>query len=121
MAKSSRRCGSCSSPHIGKILVRPPTDSPPARRKSRDFTVDAKGTHLITGGLGGFGLAAANWLVEQGARHLVLVGRSGASTDEAREGVARMRSLGAQVLVEALDIADRKSARDLFQKVAASM
>ncbi len=109
------------SGHIGKILVRPPKGSAAARFKRRAFSVNPQGAHLITGGLGGFGLAAANWLVERGARHLVLVGRSGASTEEAREAVELMRSRGAEVLVEALDIADRKSAHALFEKIAASM
>ncbi|MEK8146063.1 zinc-binding dehydrogenase [Streptomyces sp. M10(2022)] len=34
------------------------------------------GTYLVTGGLGGIGLKLAGWLVERGARHLMLVGRS---------------------------------------------
>ncbi|MEZ4732264.1 MAG: type I polyketide synthase [Caldilineaceae bacterium] len=33
-------------------------------------------TYLITGGMGGLGIHLAQWLVEQGARHLVLMGRS---------------------------------------------
>jgi phthiocerol/phenolphthiocerol synthesis type-I polyketide synthase C len=109
------------SGHIGKILVRPPKESPAAGAGKRAFSVNPNGTHLITGGLGGFGLAAAHWLIERGARHLVLVGRSGAASEEAREEVARMRSLGAEVLVEALDIADLKSSEQLFEKIAASM
>jgi myxalamid-type polyketide synthase MxaE and MxaD len=38
----------------------------------------ARGTCLITGGLGDIGLRLGRWLVERGARHLVLVGRTGA-------------------------------------------
>ena len=34
-------------------------------------------TYIITGGLGGFGLELADWLVERGARQLVLTSRSG--------------------------------------------
>lgn len=36
-------------------------------------------TYLITGGLGALGLQIAQWLVQQGVRHLVLVNRSPAS------------------------------------------
>ena len=32
-----------------------------------------EGSYLITGGLGALGLRVARWLVEQGARHVVLV------------------------------------------------
>ena len=34
------------------------------------------GTYLITGGLGDLGLVVARWMVEQGARRLILLGRT---------------------------------------------
>src|SRR5262249_49077626 len=34
------------------------------------------GTYLITGGLGGLGLLVARWMVEQGARRLILLART---------------------------------------------
>ena len=39
-------------------------------------TVHAQATYLITGGLGGIGLAVAHWLAQQGARQIMLLGRS---------------------------------------------
>ncbi|WP_442943663.1 KR domain-containing protein [Nostoc sp.] len=32
-------------------------------------------TYLITGGLWALGLKVAQWMVQQGARHLMLIGR----------------------------------------------
>jgi natural product biosynthesis luciferase-like monooxygenase protein len=52
-------------------LVR--TQLPPSREP---FRASGDGTYLIAGGLGGLGLAVARWLVERGARHLLLLGRS---------------------------------------------
>src|SRR6185312_3619947 len=46
----------------------------PTRRKSG---IRADGLYLVTGGLGEVGLKVAQWLVESGARDLVLAGRSG--------------------------------------------
>jgi acyl transferase domain-containing protein/acyl carrier protein len=66
------------------------------------FSADA--SYLITGGLGGFGLATARWLVEQGARRLVLVGRKGAAGEEALRAVAALEGLGAEVLVRRADV-----------------
>ena len=43
----------------------------------QSFKFQSDGTYLITGGLGFLGLKLAQWMVEQGARHLVLIGRTG--------------------------------------------
>lgn len=45
-------------------------------------------SYVITGGLGGFGLELAHWLVERGAQKLVLTSRSGIRTGEWPEGGA---------------------------------
>ncbi|MDZ7269350.1 MAG: SDR family NAD(P)-dependent oxidoreductase [candidate division KSB1 bacterium] len=60
-------------------------------------------TYLITGGLAGLGLLTAQWLVERGVRHLVLMGRSGAS-ESAREKIAAMEQAGAQVMIVQGDV-----------------
>ena len=65
---------------IGKVAVSVDTRQQPAAHRERlpaQFQPDA--TYLITGGLGGIGLATASWMVEQGAKHLVLLGRGPAS------------------------------------------
>ena len=54
-------------------LVR--TSEPRMPREPLALRADA--AYLITGGLGGVGLEVARWLVDRGARHLVLVGRRG--------------------------------------------
>lgn len=43
--------------------------------------------YLITGGLGGFGLELAQWLINRGARKLVLTSRSGIRTGLIRTDV----------------------------------
>jgi acyl transferase domain-containing protein/acyl carrier protein len=62
-------------------------------------------TYLITGGLGGLGLSVAKWMVEAGARQLVLLGRH-ASSAAAEQAVAPLREAGASVLLSAVDVAD---------------
>ena len=61
-------------------------------------------TYLITGGLGGIGLKVAQWMVEQGAKHLVLLGRSGASST-AEKALALMQNAGNQIKVVKGDVA----------------
>lgn len=83
--------------------------------------LDAAATYLVAGGLGGFGLALSQWLVAQGARHLVLTGRSGAATDEAREGVAAMESAGARVVVMQSDVSSPADVTAMLREIQAGL
>jgi acyl transferase domain-containing protein/NADPH:quinone reductase-like Zn-dependent oxidoreductase/SAM-dependent methyltransferase/aryl carrier-like protein len=91
--------------HIGKVVVSLQEDSV-SFGSSSDETVSfaADASYLVTGGLGGFGLIVAEWMVEHGAQHLVLMGRSGASTPDARSAVERLRRRGSNVVVAEADV-----------------
>ncbi|MEU3650019.1 SDR family NAD(P)-dependent oxidoreductase [Lentzea sp. NPDC034063] len=69
------------------------------------------GIYLITGGLGGMGLAIAEYLVHECAAKLVLVGRRGlpeaGGTKEDQDVRRRVETLGRDVLVFAADVTDR--------------
>jgi phthiocerol/phenolphthiocerol synthesis type-I polyketide synthase C len=95
------------SGHIGKIVISPPKAGTIMKDTARPFTVSAEGVHLLTGGLGGFGLEAARWLIDRGAKHLVLAGRKGAATDEAKAIVAELTARGVTVEAKAVDITSR--------------
>jgi acyl transferase domain-containing protein len=69
--------------HIGKILLTSSDD-----RVHKALRADA--AYLITGGLGALGLHAAHWLIERGARHVVLASRSSAPEGSELE---RLRTL----------------------------
>jgi NAD(P)-dependent dehydrogenase (short-subunit alcohol dehydrogenase family) len=87
--------------------------------RSTDVAVAANGTYLITGGLGGMGLAIARWIAERGGRHLLLIGRTAlpprhewnalkpGSVAANRVGLIReIESLGARVEVAGVDIGE---------------
>eukprot|EP00922_Rhytidocystis_sp_ex-Travisia-forbesii_P020004 GHVS01029517.1.p1 GENE.GHVS01029517.1~~GHVS01029517.1.p1 ORF type:complete len:2046 (-),score=279.27 GHVS01029517.1:105-6029(-) len=71
--------------HIGKVIIRitsalvAPTPAQPAAEHAlfADRTLECDKTYVISGGMGGLGLVVAKWLVEEGARHLVLLSRRG--------------------------------------------
>jgi len=64
--------------NIGKVVIS--FSSGESKNSSeRSAAPRADATYLITGGHGGLGLSVARWLSEKGARHLVLLGRSGNS------------------------------------------
>jgi NADPH:quinone reductase-like Zn-dependent oxidoreductase/acyl carrier protein len=79
--------------HIGKVIVSFPDTFVPRRGEplASKFEIRPDGCYLITGAFGGFGKVIANWLVQSGARHLILSSRSGASTPEANEFVNSLR------------------------------
>jgi amino acid adenylation domain-containing protein len=82
--------------------------------------VGPDGTYLITGGLGGLGLTVAQWMIEQGARHLVLVGRNSPSPAVA-SALATMRHSGAKVVVLAADVARAVDVTGIFDHIRETM
>jgi short-subunit dehydrogenase/acyl carrier protein len=82
--------------------------------------VRSDATYLITGGLGALGLIMARFLVERGARHLVLVGRNGAR-DKAAVVVAEFERRGVSVRVARTDVADESQMKTLFADIGRSM
>lgn len=70
--------------HVGKVMfqIRPEEKSretvPLEVRQTIDF--DPSMVYIIAGGLGGFGLELADWMVLRGARNLVLCSRRGVTS-----------------------------------------
>ncbi len=84
---------------------------------------------LVTGGFGALGLRTAEWLIAQGARHLILTSRTGlpprcewADVDPASHtgsriaAIRRLESLGASVLAPVLDITSERALREFLQE-----
>jgi acyl transferase domain-containing protein/NADPH:quinone reductase-like Zn-dependent oxidoreductase/acyl carrier protein len=83
-------------------------------------TFDSNSTFLVTGGLGGLGLTVARWMVEKGARHLALTGRSGASA-EAQDVLREMKNMGAEIAVIQADVSDRQQVSVLLEQIEQTM
>ncbi|MDR5757599.1 type I polyketide synthase [Caballeronia sp. LZ035] len=92
---------------IGKVLVTYPhgTPQPKARPTAARASFKADASYLIIGGTGGFGFATARWMIERGARHMVLASRSGRLDAEQAEGIAQLTaSTGARIDVRACNV-----------------
>jgi acyl transferase domain-containing protein/NADPH:quinone reductase-like Zn-dependent oxidoreductase/SAM-dependent methyltransferase/acyl carrier protein len=108
--------------HVGKIVLSlDETEGIPWSQRREAARFRSNGTYLITGGLGGFGLAVADWLVQNGARHLVLIGRSGASSSAAQAGVQSLKAKGADVIVHCADVTALVQMQKVFNTVRESM
>jgi acyl transferase domain-containing protein len=88
--------------HIGKLVVSQPWVADAEAR------VRADRTYWITGGLSGLGLAMARWLVDRGARHLLLMGRR-APDEAAQKTLAELEAQGARVLVAQGDVSNESA------------
>jgi len=77
-----------------------------------------EGTYLVTGGTGALGLKVAQWLIDEGAKHLALVSRRGAASNEAREALDRWRRDGINVNVIRADVAETEEASRLVESLA---
>jgi NAD(P)-dependent dehydrogenase (short-subunit alcohol dehydrogenase family)/acyl carrier protein len=108
------------SVHVGKIVIRPNGDAV-ARVAAKPFEVNPDRTHIVTGAFGGFGLETAKWLVEKGARYLVLIGRRGAASAEAQAAVRNFVEQGVRVLAEPCDVTEPASLEQLFETIHSTM
>jgi NADPH:quinone reductase-like Zn-dependent oxidoreductase/3-oxoacyl-(acyl-carrier-protein) synthase len=87
--------------HVGKVVVAPEPDlQPVAADRPASLTV-------VVGGLGTLGSLVAQWVVQQGARHVLLLGRSGKASSMAPmpAGFDPLSGSSAQVIMAAADVA----------------
>jgi acyl carrier protein len=107
--------------HIGKIVI-DVTGAPLMRSKGvqPDNVIRHDGAYLITGGLGGLGLATARRLASQGARHLVLTGRSQPSP-AAEAAIAELTALGTEVMVAQADVSVPEAVANLVAQIDRQM
>ena len=90
--------------HQGKLVFTVPPSGPARAARRTEAPVRGDGSYIVTGGLTGVGLAAATWLAERGAGHIVLNGRR-APSPEAASVVAALRAGGTRVTVVRGDVA----------------
>jgi acyl transferase domain-containing protein len=103
--------------HIGKVVIQA---APESVLGERGLSLREEASYLVTGGLGGLGLKVAHWLVDRGARNLVLVGRS-APSDRTHGDLEAMAKAGARVEVRKCDVGNRAQLAALLSDIAKEM
>jgi len=95
-------------------------DPPSSIHHSRALAIRPDATYLITGGLSGLGLLVAQWLVEHGARHLVLMGRRAPSA-EAQRVISELEQQDAQVFALQGDVSKAEDVTRILAEINQSM
>ncbi|WP_437594346.1 SDR family NAD(P)-dependent oxidoreductase [Sorangium sp. So ce1000] len=109
--------------YVARLARRPmaaladPGGRPAGGTADDELRLRPDGAYLITGGLGALGLEVARWMVERGAKHLVLVGRSGGSP-AAQEAVGALERGGARVEIARADVANATELATALARVA---
>ena len=99
--------------HIGKVVISPPT-------AGGGLTIRSDATYLVTGGLGALGLEVARWLHDEGARSLVLVGRS-APSPRALETIQVLQASGSRVHVARGDVGRAEDVARVLDEIARTL
>ncbi|MFY0568047.1 SDR family NAD(P)-dependent oxidoreductase [Archangium lansingense] len=115
--RDAREAGTLPPPEVVALTLNDPKARivVPATEARR---LRADGTYLVTGGLGGLGLSVAKWMAEQGAGHVVLVGRDTALSPEQQAAVAAIEASGARVRVARADVSDRTQLARVLSEAA---
>ena len=94
--------------HLGKIVLRFDESSsiPVIRRGAEPLRLDPGAAYLIVGGFGGLGRSISKLLVDQGARKICFLSRSGGSSLDARKLIQELRDRKVEVESYACDITD---------------
>ncbi len=103
------------SKQIGKVVIRM-NDLPESANNFLSLiqkpAIHSHGTYIITGGVSGFGLQTAKFLIECGAKSLVLLSRRGQCDDASFLEMCRLH--GVTLTIEPCDVSDEKSVINLL-------
>ena len=65
---------------------------------------DSRKSYVLLGGLGGFGLETAGWLIERGAKNIVITSRSGITNGYQSRKIRMWREAGVNVVLSNLNV-----------------
>lgn len=89
-------------------------------RENAPFHFSATGGHLVTGGIGGLGLALLEWMAERGARMFWLATRRASPPPDVAQRLDALRAQGVTITLVPADIANRADAERLFAAIEAT-
>lgn len=115
-----------SGKHIGKVVLKLRDEELKQIVKSERNLVPAiprsyfnsEKSYVLVGGLGGFGLELADWLVRRGVKRLVLTARSGIKTGYQSTCIRRWNEEGVKVVISKADASTLQGAEALLKEAS---
>lgn len=112
-----------SGQNIGKIVItmgeneRILAENPPVLAVTNGNLLRPDKTYIITGGTGGIGLFLAPWMVDNGARNVVLLGRSGDTRPEVQKVLEIYKNTSVSIRAIACDVGKREDVVNALQAI----
>ncbi|KAL8660772.1 MAG: hypothetical protein Q9202_006239 [Teloschistes flavicans] len=90
-------------------------------RTSLTYHFDPNASYLIAGGLGGIGRSVARWMVDRGAKNLILLSRSMRDSEAVQNLIADFDKMNVRVATPPCDIVDSVALAHVLDACAATM
>ncbi|KAI0188560.1 lovastatin nonaketide synthase [Astrocystis sublimbata] len=85
------------------------------------YSFSSNASYIIGGGLGGLGRSVARWLVDRGAKHLILLSRKGGNSAAAKTLVEELEAKGARIATPAVDMSNLATLKAVLQRTTERM
>lgn len=112
-----------SGKNTGRIIIN--VDSRDVVRKRvlerTAWRLDANASYVIVGASGGLGRAISKWMAGKGAKHLILLSRSGLTSSAAKATVAELREQGVHVAAPPCDVSSVEALSSVLNECARIM
>ncbi|KAI1371047.1 hypothetical protein F4677DRAFT_464565 [Hypoxylon crocopeplum] len=109
--------------HMGKAVIdwEAETEIPIIPSPNPEYSFDPNASYVIAGGLGGIGRSLASWFASRGAKHLILLSRSGANSKDATKLLADLASRGVHVATPQCDVVNAELLEGALRSIAGDM
>ncbi|KAH8689590.1 hypothetical protein BGW36DRAFT_330426 [Talaromyces proteolyticus] len=103
------------------ITLRPEDLVPHFIRERRSWKFDKDVSYLIAGGSGGLGRAIMQWMADRGAKHLITLSRSGATSKAGAQKIAELTASGVKVFSAKCDVSSEKDLASTLAELSRTM
>jgi len=105
--------------HIGRVVVNMQDQQLEVASKNSAL-ISEKGCYLISGGTGGLGIELTKWLGEQGAEKIILLSRSGKTSDQGQSTFEKVLKNGTEIEIIQADVTNLESLKAIVLKIQES-